>query len=98
MKRMNYEKLEIKSYLTSKDLTKEEKITVLRWRTHMERFGENYRGKKEEIKCPLCGEHKDDEESSFLCKVIKKDINIEGDYKSLFKKTLTQKVQKLHVK
>ena len=87
MKRVKYEKLGMQSYLTSKDLTREEKITVLHWRVHMEQFGENYRGKKEEVICPLCGEHKDDEESSFsVCKVTKKEMNIEGNYESLFEK------------
>ena len=53
MKRIRYQELKMQDYLVSKELTKEEKLTLMRWRVHMERFGENYRGRRDIVDCPL---------------------------------------------
>ena len=58
----------------------------------MVRVGENFRWKKKEILCPLCHEHKDNQEQSFYnCSTIKKNVEIEGNYESIFSETIDTK-------
>ena len=55
----------------------------------MERFGENFRGGRESPLCPLCGSHKDNEESSFTsCQTIQKEIEIKGQFKNIFENVI----------
>ena len=35
-------------------------------------FGENYRGGREEVLCPMCGTHRDSQALLFQCKVMEK--------------------------
>ena len=92
MLNLSYKSLKIQEYLKKKSLTNEERRKVLRWRIKMERFGKNFRGKKKEILCPLCHEHKDNQEQSFYnCSTIKKNVEIEGNYESIFSETIDTK-------
>ena len=55
----------------------------------MERFRENFRGGRESILCPLCGRHKDNQESSFTsCRFIQEKINIKGQFNNIFEKAI----------
>ena len=76
MANVSYKTLEMQSYFTSM-LKTEEKRTILRLRVRMERFGENFRGGASSIICPLCFSHLDNQELSFQCPAIKKEIEIE---------------------
>ena len=92
MKCLNYKSLEIQNYLESKELNIESKKTVLRWRLHMEKFGENFRGGQKLVLCPLCDKHKDTEELSLSsCEVVQRDVKIECDYKDIFKNNINVK-------
>ena len=93
LSKLKYDKLETQEYLIQKDITIEDKKTLFRWRTHMERFGENFRGGRESVPCPLYGEHRDSEIMSFKCETIKRIIKIETSYKEIF----CQKISKTTV-
>ena len=89
LKRLVYQTLTMQTYLLSKELTKEEKIIVLRWRCRMETFGENYRGRREEVLCPLCSNHEDSEDASVnICETIKDKLNFKGDYKTIYEESI----------
>ena len=50
----------------------------------MSKFGENYRGGETEIPCPLCGLHRDTQESSFECMKIKQHVDIDVNFDNIF--------------
>ena len=92
MKRLSYDGLKMQEYLYAKNTTIEQKKTIIRWRLHMEDFGENYRGNKEYILYPLCGEHRDSEELCFTsCKVIHQEMNVEGYFHEIFQSNVEVK-------
>ena len=84
MNKLSYEKLEIQQYLLQDDISIEDKKNVFRWRTHMARFGDNFRGGKDYISCLLCNSHSDSEMLAFSCGSIKKEINLIGSYDQVF--------------
>ena len=84
---LNFSDLDLQPYLLRKDLTKDQKKTVFQWRTKMARFGENYRGGRSFVICPICHTHRDYQEESFTCKRILRRITINVKYEDLFKDT-----------
>ena len=50
----------------------------------MAKFGENYRGGREFVMCPLCLNHKDSQNLSFQCQVIKKKMIITGNPEDVY--------------
>ena len=84
MKNLTYEELKIQKYLTNKNTTVEEKITLFKWRTRMENFVENFKGGKSDVVCKICKSHVDSQTESFNCPEIRKTFCIEADYKDIF--------------
>ena len=84
MKNIHYKSLCMQNYLTRQDLTQEDKKTIFKYRVRMERFGENYRGGAESISCPLCHTHLDNQEMSYQCPEIKKEIEIKGNFSDIY--------------
>ena len=96
---LNYRKLERQEYLEDLNLT--EAKTVFRFRTKMENFEGNYKGKNIEgqQQCPVCQTHSDLQDLCFGCPVIKEKIGItEEQYASLFGSTITTKLAGILVK
>ena len=92
MKNLGYQSLEMQEYLLSKEHNIETKKTILRWRIHMENFGENYRGGQKFIMCPLCEKHKDTEELSIsLCEVIHREVKVDCKYEDIFRSNVNTK-------
>ena len=81
----------MQSYLERKDLSIEEKKTLFRWRVRMERFGENFRGPRDSVMCPLCGDHRDSEMLSFSCAAVKREISVECNYGDIFSPIIESK-------
>ena len=55
----------------------------------MAKYGENYRGSKEAILCPLCYTHIDSQIMAVdNCPVVKKNISISGNYVQIFNNCL----------
>ena len=75
-------------YLTRQDITQEDKKTIFKYRVRMERFGENYRGGAESISCPLCHTHLDNQEMSYQCPEIKKEIDIKGNFSDIYNENI----------
>ena len=86
---VHYSELKMQSYLKS-SCTLEQKRTIFRWRTRMERFGENYRGGGGPIICPLCETHLDNQPMSLQCPVIKEEIE-NSNIDDLLKSNVSQK-------
>ena len=71
IKSLSYEKLEIQEYLTRLDVY--EAKTVFNFRVGTDQFSENYRGSNPPVPCPLCAQHLDLQELSFICPIIKEN-------------------------
>ena len=76
----------MRSYLFDDKTTLEEKLTLFKWRTSMEKnFGENFRGGRGSIPCPFCLSHVDSQEEVFSqCKFIRDNIEIGKGYEKLY--------------
>ena len=58
---------------------------LFKYRTRMANFGENFRGNKNLITCPLCHTHLDNQKMSYEnCPVLQKNISIPGKYNQIF--------------
>ena len=80
-----YSKLEIQNYLKLENVNTKEAQTLFRYRTRMAKFGENFRGNRNSILCPLCKTHLDGQKMCFEnCPVVKKNITISGNYNPIF--------------
>ena len=75
----------MQTYFTSERINPDQKRRIFRFRTRMERFGENYRAGSTPATCPLCQLHYDNQEMSMTCPEIRKEVEVKGDMKDLFK-------------
>ena len=91
IRNIHYQDLEMQDYLQRKDLSIEDKKMLFRWRVRMERFGENFRGSREFVLCPLCGDHRDSELLSFSCEAVNREISIECKYDDIFSQKIENK-------
>ena len=94
-----YSKLETQNYFKLENINTSEAQTLFRYRVRMAKYGENFRGKKAAIMCPLCGTHLDNQKMCYeICPVINNNIQTTGSYNKIFStsipsfmvKTLTQ--------
>ena len=88
MDNVSYRDLKMQNYLLDENLTSEEMKTVFKYRTRMEDYGENFRGGKTQVICPLCSLHLDNQELSFQCQVIKDKLNVTGDVQNIYKENI----------
>ena len=84
MKQLFYKELKIQDYLLSPSISNETTKILFRWRIHMEKFDNNFRGGRNEVICSLCNLHCDSQEMAFSCKIIQAEVNIQGNYADLF--------------
>ena len=84
MRYLNYQELKMQDYLHDKNTTTENKKEVLKWRVFMKDFGTNFRGGRNNIPCPLCKTHQDQQKLSFVCPFILNRITVKGRYESIF--------------
>jgi hypothetical protein len=85
-----YHELKMQNYLKSSSVKLKEKRTIFRWRTRMERFGENFRGGSGPVICPLCETHLDNQALSLQCPVVKKEIETNSSLEDLYKEHISQ--------
>ena len=91
MRKLDYKVLEMQSYLVSERTNLREKRMLIRWRTFMEKFGENYRGGREYVLCPICKTHRDGEEESFTeCKEVLVEADTEGTFDNIFEENISR--------
>ena len=79
MANLNYQELEIQPYFKTEGLKVEEVRAIFKFRTRMAPFGENFRGNKDYIMCPLCKEEKNTQALSFNCPAMRKELEISCD-------------------
>ena len=96
MNLLKYDKLESQQYLEEFNVSKAK--TIFRFRTNMANFDGNFRGKETIGVCPVCGLHKDLQNLSFDCPVLKHELNITENYENLFTSTITQRLADILVK
>ena len=90
MKTIAYDDFQLQPYLVREDISKEQKIVYFSWRTKMALFGENFRGGRSKVLCPLCKKHEDSQERSFECTDLKYKLNINFNYNDIFCQSSTQ--------
>ena len=85
MDNVSYNKLEVQEYFRSDQISTDQKRTIFKYRTRMERFGENFRGGQTMVMCPVCMLHRDSQDLSLQCPEVKKEIgHNEGDIRELY--------------
>ena len=89
MKNLHYNELKIQNYFLDEKVKTEEMKMIFRYRTRMERFGENFRGGKEQVICPLCQNHLDNQDLAFQCSAIKKDLKVTGNMEEIYKEKIS---------
>ena len=89
MNNLEYSKFEVQNYLQLENMNSNEAQTIFKYWTRMAKYGENYRGSKEVILCPLCNTHIDSQIMAVEnCPVVKKNISISGNYVQIFNNCL----------
>ena len=99
MLNLKYDELKIQDYLLDEKLSINQKLSTLKWRISCEDFGENYRGGRTVVICPLCMSHRDGQRESFTqCEFILKKIEILGQYEEIFNDVIPTKTIKILTK
>ena len=93
LQNVHYDVIQLQKYLKLKELTVDESKMLLLWRLRMTKFAANY-GDKDKM-CPLCSEHKDNQEEAFKCEEITKQWVIRHKYEEIFKKPTQELVKAL---
>ena len=90
LRHLKYSKLQMQTYLYDEQTTIDEKLTLFKWRISMEQsFGENFRGGRGSVLCPICLSHLDSQEEGFNnCKFITDQIRTDCSYKDLYSETI----------
>ena len=71
MERLEYEEFHIRNYFMNPLFNTSQVKLIFRFRTRMLQFGENYRGGRETIPCPLCNSHIDSQAFVMECSTIR---------------------------
>ena len=91
MSKLHYSEIKIQDYFHLPKVKINQKRTIFKWRTHMENFAENYRGREGPSLCPLCETHLDNQETSVRCPEVKKELNINANIKDVFEEDISLK-------
>ena len=95
MKNLNYDKLEVQKYLRNSQLSVENKRDLFAYRTRMADFGENFMAGYDGVLCPLCIENFDNQSHAFQCRVIRNEIEINGDINEKYGEKITKETAKI---
>ena len=88
MANLKYSSLELQEYLKLDKCNANQAKIMCRFRCRMEKFSENYSGPGGTKPCPLCGQHLDNQETSFECKTITENIQISEEYSGIFSQNI----------
>ena len=89
MENVKYSELKRQTYFNQPNLRIEDMRNVFRFRVRMARFGHNYRGKRENVDCPLCASHLDRQSLSFQCREITSRIEIQCNMDDIYCENVT---------
>ena len=88
MEKLEYKEIKIQNYLTREDINTKQKKIVFKYRTRMATFGENYRGGRSQVICPLCELHLDNQEMSYECPIVRSEITINGNISDIYREDM----------
>ena len=92
MKNLSYTCLEMQDYLLLKNMNTSQAKAMFKFRVKMAPFGENFRGGRDKVLCPLCHLHPDGQEESFACVKMNEIMEIKGKYQQIFGWKFTREI------
>ena len=84
LKDLTYSAFQLQSYLKDGKTSVEEKINAFKFRTKMALFGQNFRGNRECVMCPLCKIHVDSQDLVSECPILKTKITMKNKIKEIY--------------
>ena len=75
MKNLDYSELKLQQYFQLPEISIAQARNIFKYRTRMLPFGENFRGQKESVICPLCHTHPDSQVWCLRCPAMRKEIS-----------------------
>ena len=84
MNQLYYPELKLQEYFKIPGIETKEMLNLFKWRVRMAPLGENFRGNKENISCPLCSNHLDNQPTFLQCEVIKKELTTNAKIEDIY--------------
>ena len=84
MKNLYYKEIKTQNYFSRDDIDNEQKKMLFQYRTRMAEYGENFRGGRKQVTCPLCNNHLDKQELSYTCSIITNKLEIQGEFTDIY--------------
>ena len=81
---LEYDQLKIQGYLKNKDISVTQAQTLIKFRTRMANYENNYKGTSTNQRCKLCQNHDDNQEEIYICDFNLQNLNLCGKYEDLF--------------
>ena len=82
---LEYDELKIQGYLKNKDISVTQAQILIKFRTRMADYENNYKGTSTNQRCKLCQNHSDNQEEIYICDFNLQNLNLCGKYEDLFK-------------
>jgi hypothetical protein len=92
MDNLRYSKLEMQNYFKLENCTADMAKLMFKFRCRMADFDENFRGGLGPRPCQLCGLHLDNQETSFQCPEITKQLEIKVEYSKIFQNIIPAEI------
>ena len=89
MSNLSYKELKIQGYLLCQEITVNQAKVLVKFRTRMANYGNNFKGTNKNLACLMCENHPDSQEFIFDCIYNKNNVKLRGKYKDIF----TQKIE-----
>ena len=89
MEKLVYTEIKAQKYLTLENIRVEQVRNIFRYRVRMAPYEENFKGDREHVICPLCGNHWDSQSMSFQCKYLKEKVEIGCDMTDIYTDDIT---------
>ena len=91
MMSIHYDELKMQNYFNDKNLSTAEKLTVFRWRIHMEKvFDGNFRAGRKQVMC-VCGAHTDKQRITFESCPLTFSYTRGVEYENIFQENISLK-------
>ena len=95
LKNTVYRSLKTQEYLVASDVSEENMLEVLKYRTHMLDFHQNFKGQDETRVCPVCRSHPDSQDSVEDCIELNKTFANLQHLKRLYNEKFDEDTMKL---
>ena len=95
LRNLNYHELKIQNYLLCQEISVHQAKILLKFRTRMANYGNNFLGNNEIKHCKLCESHPDSQDKIYDCKFNQQNIKMSGKYEDIFDKNISPKLVKM---